>query len=146
MAGRDYDGLEARRFHAASLFAAGRLKQADIARELGVTAVSVHRWHRAWRSGGNLALMAAGRAGRRRRLRGPHLLRLEQALLEGASAHGFATRVWTASRVARLIEQIAGVRYHRGHVWRILRHVLHWPQQRPSRAQSPRAYCIPRHE
>jgi transposase len=142
VAGRDYDGLEARRLRAARLFAANRLKEAQIARVLAVSAVSVYRWHRAWRQGGTLALLGAGRAGRRRKLTRSQIILLEQALLEGAPAHGFRVQGWTASNVARLIERIAGVSFHRTHVWRILRDVLHWvpehscarnPEWRPPR-------------
>ena len=37
------------------------------------------------------------------------------------SAHGHPTEMWTPPRVARLIEQPTGERYHAGHVWWILR-------------------------
>ena len=43
---------------------------------------------------------------------------------------GYDTPLWTAQRVALLIEQEYGVRYHSGHVWRILR-LLGWSPQRP---------------
>ena len=147
MAARDYNELEARRLRAARLFAGGGLKQADIARKLRVSPVSVHRWHEAWRRGGIPALRGAGRAGRKSRLAASDVARLKQALLEGASAHGFPTRAWTLSRVARVIEQITGVRYHPGHVWRVLRDVLHWaPKRRGRSAEAPWApYCNPRH-
>jgi transposase len=58
------------------------------------------------------------------------LERLEALLLEGPEAHGFPTPLWSCPRVARLIEDQFGVRYHGGHVWKILR-ALHWSPQRP---------------
>ena len=58
-------------------------------------------------------------------------------LLKGPEAHGFPTPLWTCPRVARLIGDEFGVRYHEGHVWKILR-ALRWSPQRPGR-QSPRA-------
>ena len=55
---------------------------------------------------------------------------LETLLLEGPEAHGFPTPLWTCPRVARLIGDEFGVRYHDGHVWKIL-WALNWSPQRP---------------
>ena len=55
---------------------------------------------------------------------------LEILLLKGPEAHGFPTPLWTCPRVARLIRDEFGVRYHEGHVWKILR-ALRWSPQRP---------------
>jgi transposase len=41
-------------------------------------------------------------------------------------------------RVAVVITQLTGVRYHPGHVWVILRHRLGWTLQRPERRASER--------
>ena len=59
------------------------------------------------------------------------LKRMERALKRGPEALGYATSLWTLDRVAELIEQECGVRYHPGHVWRILRQ-LEWSCQRPT--------------
>jgi len=76
-------------------------------------------------------LRQAKRTGRPPKL-GPAQLRdLERALKRGPEAFGFATGLWTASRVRALIEYQSGVRYHEDHVWRILRK-LNWSCQRPS--------------
>ena len=48
-------------------------------------------------------------------------------------AHGFATDLWTLDRVAEVIETQTGVRYHPGHVWKLLRDRLGWSRQRPAR-------------
>jgi transposase len=125
MAARDFAALEARRLRAARLFAVGTLTHAKIARELRVSAVSVHRWHETWCRGGAAALRKSASAGRKARLHKLDLIRLTEALRQGASAHGFPTETWTLSRVARVIERITGARYHPGHVWRILRAKLH---------------------
>ena len=42
-------------------------------------------------------------------------------LAKGAETYGFRGDVWTASRVAKVIERTFGVRYHRDHVGRLLR-------------------------
>jgi hypothetical protein len=49
----------------------------------------------------------------------------------GAEAFGYDTGLWTAARVAQLIEQECGIAYHPGHVWRLLRQ-LGWSCQRPT--------------
>lgn len=134
---RDFDGLEDRRMRAAQLFTAGKLSQAEIARRLGVSRTSVHRWYWAWRGEGRRGLRKAGRAGRKPRLDQAQLRQLDSGLREGPVAHGFSTDLWTLPRVARLIEDLSGVRYHPAHVWRILR-ALDWSLQRPVRRAKER--------
>jgi transposase len=56
---------------------------------------------------------------------------LEHGLQRGPQALGYETSLWTANRVAHLIEQESGVSYHPGHVWKILRQ-LGWSCQRPA--------------
>jgi len=128
---RDFKGMEQRRKRAAQLFKAGK-KQAEVARVLGVSRQSVSRWFLSFLQGGLQALKAAGRAGRKPRLGARQLARLDAALRLGPKAHGFPTSLWTLRRVATVIEKLTGVKYHPGHVWRIL-HQLDWSLQRPAR-------------
>ena len=132
VARRDFEGMEQRRKRAARMFARG-VTQADVARELAVSRQSVSRWHAEWQSGGTRALKAAGRAGRMPRLTDTQLRRVDRALRRGPRAHGFATDLWTLDRVATVIEAETGVRYHPGHVWKLLRDKLGWSRQRPAR-------------
>ncbi len=53
------------------------------------------------------------------------------SLKRGPAALGYETALWTSVRVADLIERETGVRYHPGHVWKILRQ-LGWSCQRPT--------------
>jgi transposase len=129
--------LEARRLEAAELFAQGR-SQAEVARELGVSRQSAHVWHAAWQQGGVDALRSRGPTGPDPKLSATQLARVEEALLAGAMANGFDTDLWTLERVAVVITQLTGVRYHPGHVWVILRHRLGWTLQRPERRASER--------
>src|SRR6266478_1606760 len=94
---RDFAALEARRFQAARLFGRG-VSQVTVARELGVSRTTTHRWYHAWRRKGRGALKAAGRAGRKPRLNRRQLAGVEAALLKGPAAHGFATTLWTLPR------------------------------------------------
>jgi len=56
--------------------------------------------------------------------------RLHTLLLQGPARLGYETPLWTCPRVAHLIAQEFGVRYHEGHVWKILV-ALGWSPQRP---------------
>lgn len=133
---RDFTGMEERRRRAGRMFAKGAT-QAEVARALGVSIQSAHRWYHAWRTGGVGALKAAGRAGRRPRLSGDQRRAVERALLKGATANGFPTDLWTLDRVGVVIERITGIGYHRGHVWKILRQ-MGWSLQRPARRAAER--------
>ena len=133
---RDVAALEARRFEAARRFARGE-SQADVARALGVTPMTACRWYQVWRQEGRAGLKAAGRLGRPPRLDHRQLARIDLALRRGAAAHGCATDLWTLPRVAEVIEHLTGVRFHAGHVWRLLRG-LHWSVQRPARQAAER--------
>lgn len=128
---RDFGALEARRTAAARLFARGET-QAAVAEQLQVSRQSVSRWYHQWETGGSRSLKGAGRAGRRPRLTPTDLRRVEKALRRGAPAHGFDTALWTLPRVATVIEQVTGVHYHPGHVWKLLG-ALGWSLQRPSK-------------
>lgn len=126
---RDFEALERRRLRAVTLLDQG-LSESEVARRLNVSHTSVNRWARVLATQGAQGLQQAGRAGRKPRLSAEDLRRLEQGLLKGPEALGYETPLWTLWRVGHLIEQELGVRYHPGHVWRILRQ-LKWSCQRP---------------
>ena len=98
-----------RRLRAADLFEAG-WSQARVARELSVTRTTAMRWHRAWRKEGRGALARDEPAGRPRKLSRRELSEVLDSLPAGTSV----------DRVAELIRERTGVRYHPGHVWRVL--------------------------
>jgi transposase len=129
---RDRQAFEHIRMQAAALFAAGH-SQAQVARQLGVARQVVSRWHARWRQGGQDALRSAGPTGQAPRLSDQQLHGINQALREGARAHGFDTDHWTLARITRVIKQTTGVAYHPGHTWKLLRHRLHYRLQRPAR-------------
>jgi transposase len=133
---RDFTAMEARRMRAADLFTKGE-PQADIARELGVAHQTVSDWHEKWIVGGKKALKAAGRAGRPPKVGPTELAKVERALERGPKANNFPTDLWTLARVADVIESVTGVRYHPGHVWRVLRQ-MGWTRQRPARRAAER--------
>ena len=53
-------------------------------------------------------------------------------LREGAEAHGFRGDLWTRKRVAVLIERQLGIRYHPGHVSKLLQS-WQWSAQKPEK-------------
>jgi len=126
---RNFAALEKRRLEAARLFAQGS-SRAEVARLLEVSWHSSANWYKAWREQGEEGLKAAGRAGRKPKVTAAQLAQVEQELLRGPTAQGYATDLWTLPRIARLIKQLTGVRYHSGHVWKIMRS-LGWTLQRP---------------
>lgn len=138
---RDFAGFQRRRLQAARLFVAGRLHLAAIARQLRVSRQSVTRWHAQWKRGGSGALRGAGRAGRKPGLTELDLRRLRNALLQGPRAFGFPVDSWTLPRVAELLYQTNGIRYHPGHVGKIL-NALDWTPRpsRPAKASARRSW------
>src|SRR3990172_8438702 len=125
---RDFDALERRRFAAAKLLAQG-LNQSEISR-LKVSNQAVSQWARLLHGQGEKGLRQAGRAGRLPRLGSAEKARLEKRLEQGPQRLGYETSLWTSERVAELIRDEFGVRYHPGHVWKILVS-LGWSCQRP---------------
>jgi len=126
---RDFTALEKRRIKAVRLVIEEGLSQGVAARRVRAAQQSVSGWLRRYRKEGHSGLAKAGRAGRKPRLSQEQLAQLETLLLEGPEAHGFPTALWTCPRVARLIRDRFGVRYHDGHVWKLLR-ALNWSPQR----------------
>jgi transposase len=124
--------LEARRLRAAELFAAS-VRQAEVARQLQVSAQAVSVWHGRWKQGGIDALRSKGPTGPAPRLSDAQLAQVEQALLEGATANGFVGELWTLDRVAGVIERLTGVQHHPAHLWALLCHRLGWSVQQPKR-------------
>ena len=108
------------------------LSEAEVARHVGVHRQSVNRWAKQVRSGGRAVLKRAARTGRAPHRSAADLDRVEQGLKRGPEALGYRSSLWTAWRVADLIERKCGVKYSTVHAWRVLR-ALGWTPQRPAR-------------
>jgi transposase len=128
---RDRAKLERRRLQAARLLKKG-VHEAEVARRVGVHRQSVNRWAKQLAAGGQPALKRAPRAGRPPKLSAADRQRILQGLQRGPEALGYRTNLWTAGRVADLIERECGVKYSTVHAWRILR-AVGWTPQRPAR-------------
>jgi len=104
----------------------------ETARLVGASSGAVSRWWRAFREGGDAALVSKPAPGNKRKLDDGQLAELEELLLQGALAHGYKTELWTLARVAELIEKHFGVVYVANYVWYILRR-MGWSSQKPER-------------
>jgi transposase len=123
------DGRVWRRFRALALKRDGWY-QRDIADALGVAEESVSRWLTRARLGGPEALLARPVPGHPPKLSAVQKDRIPEFLWHGPEAYGFRGAVWTCTRIAQVIEEEFGVRYHKDHVSRLLRE-LHWTPQVP---------------
>jgi transposase len=94
------------------------VRQAEVARRLGVRRQSVNEWTKKIRLGGVWALKA-GRLGRPGKLHGEQLKRVEKQLRRGPQV--MRSRKWTVRRVGELIERECRVRYCAAGAWGVLR-------------------------
>jgi transposase len=105
--------------------------QKQIAAALGVSEGAISQWLTRARDGGGVeALRRRPPPGMTPRLSAEQRAQLPALLARGARAYGFSGDVWTATRVAVVIERTFGVRYSRDHVSRILR-ACGWSRQQP---------------
>ncbi|HUW62218.1 MAG TPA: IS630 family transposase [Candidatus Bathyarchaeia archaeon] len=104
----------------------------EVARWVGCSPSSVVRWRDAFVGGGIQALNPKPTPGRPPKLTRKQKRRLVRLLLKGATAHGYATDLWTTQRIANLVENHFGVQYHRDHIGRLM-HDLNWTHQKPER-------------
>src|SRR5246127_5587523 len=122
--------LERRRRWAVHLVDSGE-SPTVVARLLGVTPTTLHRWRRLAQQPNGLDAKPA--LGPTPRLSDPQWLALEALLRQGAVAHGWPNHLWTAQRVAVLVQRHFGIHYHPDHLRRMLRRRLHWTSQKPQK-------------
>jgi transposase len=128
--------LERKRRRAVDLLKQG-LAPVEVAGKIGVDRRSVRRWKAAYRKHGPKGIEAKPTPGRPPRLGDTEWEELEEELLKGAKAAGYSTDLWTCPRVAKLIYDLFGVRYHADHIGRVL-HSLGWSPQKPQRRAQER--------
>jgi transposase len=126
---RPADAWEWRRQRAGELHEQGWW-QKDIAAALGVSRAAVCQWLKRRREGGVEALRTRPRPGGPPKLTAEQRAQVPGVLARGAEAFGFRGDVWTCQRIAAVIEQTFGVRYHPEHVRRLLRQAG-WSVQQP---------------
>src|SRR5215207_7929301 len=125
------DWKEWRRMRALSLRHEGWSQRA-IAEALDVSAPAVSQWLAAAERDGPDALRSHPAPGRACRLTAEQKRLIPEFLWHGPEAYGFRGQVWTCGRVAKVIEEEFGARYHKDHVGRLLKE-LRWTPQVPIR-------------
>ena len=104
----------------------------EIARVLSVHRANVSLWLRHWQDEGLDGLLEGHRAGRPPRLAAPEQERLSAIVRAGSLDYSFKSGVWTAPMIGEVIRQEFGVRYHPGHVRKLL-YGLGFSVQRPKK-------------
>lgn len=102
-----------------------------IAQLLHVHRSRVHQWVRNWMDHGIEGIKEGHRSGRPSELSAAQRQALHDIIESGPVAHGLNTGVWTSRIVAEVIEEEYGVRYHPGHVRKLL-HQTGCSVQRPT--------------
>jgi len=104
----------------------------EVAEFLGISPRTVWRWLAAFRDRGPQALKARPVPGRPPKLTVTQEKVALRWLRGNPIEHGFTTELWTAARLALLIEEEFGIQYHPGHVRKLL-HDWGFSVQRPRR-------------
>ncbi|MFD8529688.1 winged helix-turn-helix domain-containing protein [Streptosporangium canum] len=118
------------RLRAAELFTQD-YSDAQVAKELRVSRMSVNRRRRAWARGGDAAPASKGPAALPM-LDEARFARLEAALLRGPAAHGCNDQYWTLARIRKVIGRMFHLSYSLPGVWKLLRR-HGWSCQVPAR-------------
>ncbi len=103
----------------------------DIARLLHMHRSTVHTWIVSWNAHREVGLYEGHRSGRPTALTETDRERLSDIVDSGPVAYGLQTGVWTSPVVTEVIENEFGVRYHPGHVRKLLKQ-LGFSVQRPT--------------
>ena len=104
----------------------------EIARILQTPRSKTSEWLRLYEVHGVEGLLEGQRSGRPAGLDDPQRQELADTLDSGPVAYGLDTGIWTSPMIAWVIEEEFGIRYHPGHVRKIL-HNIGFSVQRPKR-------------
>jgi putative transposase len=121
--------MEERRLEGGRLLKAGKLSQAEIARQLGVSRATVSNWTKIIEAKGMRGLRKRKAAGTQSKLNPSQKQKLRYMLDRGALANGFPTDRWTLGRVQQLIQKKFKITYHPKYVNRLLRKLGFSPQK-----------------
>jgi putative transposase len=121
--------LEERRREAARLLHAGKLSQAEIARQVSASPASVCAWAKTLEKDGLRGLLARPKTGRPSKLRPEQWKELGRILDQSPLAAGFPTDRWTLQRVAQVITRRFDVHFHPNYLAEPLRKLGYSPQR-----------------
>ena len=120
--------IDVRRKRALDLLEQGKPAR-EVAEIIGVTIRSVYRWQQHKKSPPKKAERDPGRPSR---LTKEQIQQLEQELLRGAYAHGYAEDYWTLERIGHVIWELFGIRYVPSGVWHVMDR-MGWSSQKVQR-------------
>lgn len=121
--------MEERRLEGGRVLKAGKLSQAEIARQLGVSRATVSDWAKKLEAEGMRGLRKRTAQGGTSKLTKEQKQRLKRRLDRGALANGFSTDRWTVQRVQELIQREFAVSYHPNYLNRLLDKLGFSPQK-----------------
>jgi transposase len=117
---------------------------ADVAEFLDVHVETVRKWVRAYRAAGDDGLTATPHPGRAPLLTPDQQAQVLRWLTDRPTAHGFATDLWTARRVAELIRQKFGIAFNPNYLRQWLTKRGYSPQKPAKRAGEQKPHEINR--
>jgi len=120
--------MEERRLAGGRLVKEGKLSQAEISRQLGVSRATVSEWAKIVKSKGIRGLRKRKAVGQSK-LSKVQKEKLKRMLDHGALACEFPTDRWTLERVRQLIQREFEVTYHPNYLNRLLRQLGFSPQK-----------------
>jgi len=109
----------------------GKHSVTDIAQLLHIHRSTVHSWILSWNAHGKQGLYEGHRSGRPSALTDQDKEGLSDIVDSGPVAYGLQTGVWTSPIIAQVIEDEFAVRYHPGHVRKLLKE-MGFSVQRPT--------------
>jgi putative transposase len=121
--------MEERRLAGGRLLKEGKLSQAEIARDLGVSRATVSDWAKIMKAKGIRGLRKKKAPGSESKLSRLQKEKLKRMLDRGALACGFPTDRWTLERVRQLIQKEFKVSYHPNYLNRLLGSLGFSPQR-----------------
>lgn len=121
--------LEERRQEGGRLLKAGKLSQAEIARQVGVSRATVSDWAKVVKSQGVKGLKSKKARGVEAKLSQGQKQRLKKIIDQGALRHGFSTDRWTLERIRQVIQEKFKTSYHPKYLSRLLRQLGFSPQK-----------------
>lgn len=120
---------EERRLEGGRLLKVGKISQAEIARQLGVSRATVNDWAKVVEGAGINGLKSRKARGVEAKLSEEQKQRLKKILKQGALRHGFPTDRWTLERVRQVLHEKFETRYHPKYLSRLLRQLGFSPQK-----------------
>jgi len=121
--------MKERRQEGGRLLKAGKLSQAEIARQLGVSRATISDWAKVVESQGIKGLKSKKAKGVESKLSCEEKQRLKKFLDQGALRYGFSTDRCTLERIRQVIQEKFETSYHPKYLSRLLKQLGFSPQK-----------------